>query len=133
MLNPNLPLIDTNILYDFFVQNPNYVLISHLLSKGFYINNAILFELTNLLNNKVGADFMLNQLDFLLFNQDVHFLKITNHQIQKAQEICNKYSDQNLSLVDCILITQAKEFDLELKILDQRMTFCKEAKVVKPY
>ena len=133
MINQNLPLVDTNILYDFFTQSSDYILISNFLKKGFYLNNAVLFELTNLLNNKLGASFMLAQLDFLFKNNNIKFLKITDKNIQKASQICQKYNDQNLSLVDCILIAQAKEFNLELKTLDQRRGFCKEAKITKPY
>lgn len=128
------PLIDTNILIDFFTENQFSKQASLVLEGGFYYNIAVLFELSNFLNNRFGAKKTLQIIEVLdSSNPYFQILEITSkHQI-KAREIMTKYSDQNLSLVDCILIVQAKEFNLELKTLDQRMTFCKEAKVVKPY
>jgi predicted nucleic acid-binding protein len=127
-------LLDTNIFIDYFLQNQNAKLAEKLLNHYFFTNKAVYYEIANFFNNKIGAKktlFILNQ--FQEWFNSFEFLEITEEIEQKAILIMTKYSDQNLSLVDCILIAQAKEFNLELKTLDQKMTFCKEANITKPY
>ena len=128
------PLIDTNILIDFFTENQFVKQATLVLENGFYYNIAVLFELSNFLNNRFGAKKTLQIIEILdNSNPCFEILEINPKHQTKAREIMTKYSDQNLSLVDCILIAQAKEFNLELKTLDQKMTFCKEASITKPY
>ena len=85
-------LIDTNILYDAWVENIHTEKALLVVNRRVYIFEGVLYELSNLLKNNIGTDYACAVINEILDNPEIFIILKVGKDLQKyAMEIMKKY------------------------------------------
>ena len=135
-MNNNV-ILDTNILFDLFTNNPYQQPANNCLQdKQIHIYKGVLEELFNLLKNRFDSDVAADKINYIL--QSSHLFTILDIPIKDIHAAVtltrfNRSKDQtkNLSLTDGVQVFLSSKGDFTLYTRDERMTLFDN--VVKPY
>ncbi len=133
IVNPYIPLVDSNILISFFIHDVHFESSQSILRKEIYINDFVVCETLNFLQNKVSF-FLSQAAEESIFSSQFIFrrIEISSEVLIKAQEIRQIYADNELQFTDAVLLAQSEIFGLTLYTRDQRMLGYKKATVCCP-
>ena len=128
-------MLDTGILYDYFVNNPDTQKALNLNLEGFFISQAAFFELGVLILARTNSvEYVQNVLEIILKYPDYYkILSVTPETYQSALTIMSKYQDQKLSWIDCLQIAQSETYNCKLLTKETAMTRYQTGNVIKPY
>ena len=132
----HIPLLDTNILVSFFIEDYNFIQAKEIISsQGGYINDFILCETLNYIQKKLSTfhvDEVYNEIRYRTENT-YSFLEITSELRDKAHIIYQKYIDNNYTFTDCLIPAQAEQLGLKVYTSDIRMQNYKAVEVINPF
>ena len=133
-INPNIPLVDSNIFTDYFSYGEKFNLAKEVLfNNGAFFNNAILTETTNILQNQYFAKKASTAV--IKFFEFEFFIMLDNPSClqKKALLIMQEYIDNSLSFTDCFILAQAEEYGLKVYTKDKKMQTYRKVEVIIPY
>jgi predicted nucleic acid-binding protein len=128
-------LIDTNVWYDYFAQTANFekaekLIFSHRCS----LNQAILIELTNLLQNKESLAISKFAENFILENPKLFTVYATTlSDINQAHIWRKTFADVPLTLTDALILTQCLKYGLTGITLDELLISFGQGSILLAY
>ncbi len=119
-------LVDTNILFEYFVESPNTSQIQELFANNKnYIFEGCLFELQSILKNFISSKYAHQCVEELLESKDYNIIKNSSKDIEKALDYTlwheSQFPKKNLSLIDAVQIHLASINNIKLVTLDGQM------------
>ncbi|MEI6222104.1 MAG: type II toxin-antitoxin system VapC family toxin [bacterium] len=129
------PLIDSNILISFFIQD-TYTEQARaiLLATPCYLNYFVLSETLNFLQNKHSSTKVQIAASVILESpEDFHFLEIDRPLLLKSHAIMTKFSDNAFTFTDSLLLAQGQLLNLVVLTRDRRMQNYTKTQVRDPF
>ena len=132
-VNPNIPLVDSNVLISYLTKDKYFDKAKTAISKGCYYNEFILCEVLNFIQNKYGQTQSILVHD-IIFNKPNQFQFLaTNYELQIiARDIRQIFKDNNFSFTDSIILAQGKFHKLLVYTDDDKMANYKKVRVINP-
>jgi len=129
-----IPLVDSNILIDYFLSSKNTDIATKLIDNSVYLIQPVLVETLNFIKNKSSNFSSFQAAKLILENpQTFNFLPYVPDFVSESLEIMDKYLSAKLAFTDCLLLAHAQYYDLKLFSQDQKMQAFPEASVVNPF
>ena len=133
-LTNKYPLVDSNILIDWFVGGREAKKYEPIFTGLIYYNLTILTETINFIQNKHSFKLAKRTVNDIFENVNVFVqLPIDSTTFELAIKIHNRYYTSKLGFSDCMILAQARLHDLTIFTQDQRMQMYKEVEVINPF
>lgn len=133
-MNRSIPLVDSNILISFFIQDEYFETASKILSKRAHVNDYVFTEVVNFIHQKQSAYHAFGAALDILERQDYFiFIPIETNTRVAALDIMQKYLYNRYAFTDSLLLAQAEVLKLKLITTDVRMQNYRSVNVIDPF
>lgn len=131
---PFSPIVDSNILISFFIEDIHFEKSKQIMREKVYINDFILCEVSNFIQNKISSYQALKTVNYIFENPEFfHTLPTEKIHLENAKKIMNDYRDNKFTLTDSLILAQGEYHQFHVLTQDLRMQNFPKINIQNPF